>query len=420
MSRLVKRFGKFVYTGRVIHGTVAPGWAGVRDAFAANLDEGLDAGAALTVLRHGRPVVELHGGIDPLSGRDFRAESVTLGFSVAKGITSVCALQLVERGLLDLDTPVARYWPEFAAEGKGAITVRDVLTHRAALPVIDLDPITEVVDWDRATSTLAAQPPRYDGRRYFVYHALTFGFLVGELVRRLSGMPFDAYVREHLARPLGLQLWIGAPPEADAHFLPGLTDDVDATPLPVVPAWEPCRSATESGNQLMPLFRRVDGRQGSEPFNQPEFRRAAVPAGNAVVDARSLARMYAACLGEVDGVRLLGPEIVGEASRDQAGGILKLACDVPDPEAQGTPQPWGLGFEVSNPENPMLGPGSFGHSGMGGRLGFAHPPSGVAFGFIAQRMLYPAPGTLDPRWTRLLDAVSAAIAQDDAGTSSST
>ena len=379
----------------------------MRRAFAANLDEGLDDGASLCITVNGETVVDLWGGTDPITGRAFERDSVTIGFSVSKGVAAIALLQLVERGLIDLDTPVARYWPEFAAEGKGATTVRQLASHRAGLPVIDLDPITRVVDWNLATSTLAAQAPQYDTERYFAYHALSFGFLVGEVVRRVSGLPFDEYVQRHISGPLGLDLWVGQPESAESAYLPSITDDIDAGPTIVVPD-EPgiCRSVALSTRQLLPIFRRVDGVLGSEPFNQHPFRAVPIPAGNAVTNARSLARMYAACLGEIDGVRLLGEQVVAEAARDQAAGIRKPDCGATDPWQTGVQQLWGLGFEISNYENPMLGPGSFGHSGMGGRLGFAQLGSGVAFGYVSQRMLYPPAGTLDPRSSRILAAVT--------------
>lgn len=380
----------------------------MRDAFRANVDAGLEAGASLAISVGGRPVVDLWGGVDPLSGRTWQRDSVTIGFSVAKGVASIAALQLVDDGRLELDAPVERYWPEFAQSGKGAITVREVLSHRAALPALDVDTIDDVLDWDRTISVLAAQAPQYDARRFFVYHALSFGFLVGELVRRTTGAWFGDYVHARIAAPLGLDLWIGTPPEVDARLLPGLTTDVADLPLPAATD-DVCRAAWRSTAQLLPIFRQVDGRPGTEPFNEPRFRAAVLPAGNAVTNARALARLYSACLGEIDGVRLLSPSVVEEAARDQADGIRKPDCAAPDVWSAGTRQVWGLGFELGNPENPMLGPGSFGHSGMGGRLGFADPESGVSFGYVSQRMAYPAPGTLDPRWTSVLEAVRAAL-----------
>jgi CubicO group peptidase (beta-lactamase class C family) len=392
-------------------GVVATGWSSVRDAFVENLESGLDdGGSSLAVSVGGETVVDLWGGTDPLSGSAFARDSVTIAFSVSKGVAAIALLQLVERGLVDLDAPVSLYWPEFATAGKDRITVRELLSHRAGLPVIELEPLTRVTDWELVTSTLAAQAPQYDTSRFFAYHALSFGFLVGEVVRRVSGLSFDEYVQKHIAHPLGLDLWVGQPATVEHQYLPSITDDVDAGPVVEIPA-EPgiCRAVALSAAQLLPLFRRNDGVLGSEPFNQPTFRAASIPAGNVVTNARSVARMYAACLQPVDGVRLLGEAIVAEAASDQAAGIRKPDCTSADPWQSGVPQLWGLGFEISNYENPMLGFGSFGHSGMGGRLGFAHLGSGVSFGYVSQRMLYPPVGSLDPRTTRILAAISEAL-----------
>lgn len=394
----------------MIDGVVDPSWEAVRTAFRDNIEQGLDDGASLAVSVDGTPVVDLWGGVDPLSGRAFERDSVTVGFSVSKGVTAIALLQLVDRGLVDLDAPVARYWPEFAAAGKQHVTVRELAAHRAALPALGLDPIDQVLDWDTAVSALASQPQQYDGSRFFTYHALSFGFLVGEVVRRVSGLGFTEYVQRHIAGPLGLDLWIGQPASVEPRFRPSITRDIDADGIPVVPVEgaDVCIAAARSTVELLPVFRAVDGVQGTEPFNQLPFRQAALPAGNAVTNGRALARLYAACLGEVNGVRLVSPELLAEAARDQADGIRKPDCASDDPWRDGRQQVWGLGFEISNGDNPMLGQGSVGHTGMGGRQGFAHLPSGISLGYVSQRMAYPQPGTPDPRMARILDAVQEA------------
>jgi CubicO group peptidase (beta-lactamase class C family) len=388
----------------MVDGFVAPEWREVRDAFAESFGGEPDEGGSLVVRRHGEVVLDVWGGADPLSGAPWQRDSVTMGFSITKGAVTVLLLQLVDRGLVDLDEPVATYWPEFGAAGKEALTVRDVLTHRVGLPAIDLDPITRATDWEAVTAALAAQPSQYEPREYVVYHALSFGFLVGEIVRRVSGTPVGELFAREVAGPLGVDFWMGQPASADGLYLPSLTRLVEAPPRPPEPVSDVCDAAWRSAAQLTPIFARTDDRVGSEPFNQPEFRRATIPAGNGVTNARGLAAMYAACIGEVDGVRLLSADLVADASRNQAADAFLPDC------VGGTRPPavWGLGFEISNPLNPMIGPGSFGHSGMGGRLGFAHPESGVAFGFVSQRMLYPEVG-IDPRWQPVLAAVRGVV-----------
>jgi CubicO group peptidase (beta-lactamase class C family) len=379
---------------------VSAGWEPVAAAFDRNQERGLDDGASLTVLRDGATVVDIWGGVDPITGRDWEPDSTTVGFSVTKGAATICLLQLIDRGVVALDEPVASYWPEFAANGKDRVTVRHVLTHLSALPVIALDDITQIVDWELVTSTLAAQPLQYELGTTFVYHALSFGFLVGEIVHRASGMPFARFYEENVRAPLGLDFWIGQPESQDEQFRPGLLGEPGQFPQPDLGAMTPeCAAAFLSSAQVAPLTARR-GAPGTEPFNSETVRRAVIPAANGVTNGRSLARMYAACAQPVDGVRLLSDELMAEASRNQLLGARFPECGFPTVEST-----VGLGFEISHSGNPMLGRGSFGHSGMGGRLGFVHPESGIAFGFVSQRMLQAPPGEFDPRWAPLLDAV---------------
>lgn len=383
---------------------VAPGWEPLADAFGHALDLAGPGGGALAVYQDGTPVLDVWGGTDPLTGQPWEPDSVTLAFSAAKGVAAACLLRLVDRGDLRLDDPVAACWPEFAAAGKGATTVRDVLTHRAGLPWIDLDPILEATDWDRTVTALAAQPAAYPARDHVVYHALSYGFLVGEILRRTDGRPIGDFLAEEVAGPLGLQLWLGQPAEVEPRYRPSLMTPVTEPPAPdLTLATDPrvLQAMHRATDQLTDVFRR-DGAQGTEPFNSLRFRSAVLPAGGLVTDARSLARFYAACMDPVDGVRLLSPELLARAAGNQAVGAVLPATG---PGLAEQPAVWGLGFEVSHEPNPMLGPGSFGHSGMGGRLAFGHLPTRTAFAFISQQMAFPPAGTLDARWQTLLTAL---------------
>jgi CubicO group peptidase (beta-lactamase class C family) len=384
---------------------IEPGWERLDEAFRTALELGGPGGGALAVYQDGAPVLDVWGGEDPLTGLPWRVDSVTIGFSAAKGVATACLLRLVDSGAVGLDAPIADWWPEFAAAGKDTITVRDALTHRSGLPWIDLSDIKDVARWDRAVGALAHQSAAYPARRHLVYHALTFGFLVGELVRRVDGRPIGAYLAEEVAGPLGLDLWLGQPAEVEPRYRAGLmgpvTDPAEPDPgLTTDP--QVTGAAYRSIAQLTDLFRRRDGVVGSEPFNSPEFRAASLPAGGLVTDARSLARLYAACMQPVDGIRLLSGPLLAEAAGNQAIGAF-LPATAPGQVEQ--PAVWGLGFEVSHEPNPMLGPGSFGHSGMGGRLAFGHVPTATAFAFVSQQMAFPPPGTVDKRWQVLLDAL---------------
>lgn len=383
----------------MIHGRVAPGFEPLQDAFAEVLRED-DAGAALAVVRDGSTVVDLWGGVDPLSGRQWGTDSVTLAFSAAKGMVALLMALSIQQGELDPVAPVARYWPEFAAAGKGTITVADVLTHVAGLPSLPVSATAEFLDPLGLAARLAAVPPEYPPRSARTYHILSYGVIAGEILRRVTGRDAGTLLQERVAGRLGGALWLGLPPEQDGRYLPGLMEPVVVPTPPLPGASAACWAAHRANAQITPLFERVDGALGSEPFNSPAFRRALVLGGGLVADARSLARAYGACVARVDGVRLLTDATVELASRDWQDGIAEPVCT---PGAATTTR-WGLGFEISHPLAPMLGSGSFGHTGMGGRLAFAHLPSRTGFAFLGQRMSFPAPGQ-DPRWHRLMAAL---------------
>ena len=218
-------------------GTVELGFESVRDAFAEGQaqDEG---GAQLCVYRHGMRVVDLWAGMDKLNGRPFIADTITILMSCTKAVTAVCLHILAQRGLIDYDAPVARYWPEFAARGKASITVRDVLAHRAGLMGFDEETGIDgrdLFDWNRCTSALANMEPWWKPGSAYFYHALTFGYLAGELVRRVSGKTVGEFVDAEIAGPLRLDLWIGLPSEQEHRVAPHI---VPATQL----SEEQCRA----------------------------------------------------------------------------------------------------------------------------------------------------------------------------------
>lgn len=387
----------------VINGVVSTGWERVQSAFADALALD-DAGGALSIVHRGETVVDLWGGDDPLSARAWERDSVTLGFSTAKGVVALLAAQEIEAGRLDPDAPIAEYWPEFAQNGKAEITVLQVLTHTAGVPVLPVQHVSDLLDPLTLAEGLAALPAAYPPGSARIYHVLSYGTILGELLRRITGKSVGELLAERVARPLGGSLWIGQPEAVEPRYLPSLIGPVEDPPSPAAQSGEACRAGFLANTQVTPIFERVDGVQGSEPMNQLDFRKNQLAAGGLVTDARSLARMYAACVGEVDGVRLLQPETVDFVSRDQLGGIREPRCY---PSSLPTTR-WGLGFEISHEHCPMLGDGSFGHAGMGGRLAFAHAPSELGFAFVSQRMTFPEPGK-DLRWAGLLAAVRAVI-----------
>lgn len=392
----------------MVHGEVQSGWEPLADAFADVLAEDA-AGAALAIVRDGELVVDLWGGDDPLTGRTWDSDSIVLAFSAAKGIVALLVAMQIQAGRLDPLAPIAHYWPEFAAGGKADITLRDVMTHVAGVPVLPLSSLDDLLDPRALAARLAPLPPAYEPRSARVYHILSYGTILAEVLRRVTGQSLGELLHADVAAPLGASLWFGVPSSADPRFRPSLMGPVEPAPRPDIttgPSATACAASYGSLAQIIPLFERRDDEIGTEMMNTSAFRRAEIGGGGLVADARSLARVYGACVGEVDGVRLLDPHTVADVSRDHLDGISEPACFA---GAVGTTR-WGLGFEIAHEFCPMLGPGSFGHAGMGGRLAFAHAPSGIGFAFVGQRMAFPPPGE-DPRWKRLLAATAAVLGE---------
>ena len=386
----------------MIHGEVSPRWQPVREAFDEVVDAE-DGGAAVAIVHAGKTVVDLWGGHDPLSGTAWEEDSVTIAFSAAKGVVALLVGTEIDAGRLDPARPVAHYWPEFAANGKGEITVGDVLTHVAGIPVLPIDTTDDLLRPLELAERIAAAAPSYPPRSARIYHILSYGLVIAEVLRRITGLGIGALLQQRIAEPMRLSMWLGTPASEDSRFRPGLMGPVESAPAPTAVAGD-AGAAMLAGHrameQVVPLFERHDGVLGSEPMNGETFRRAQVAAGGLVTDARSLARMYGACTAEVGGIRLLSDRTARLMSSDHQDGIREptyLPGAVPTSH-------WGMGFEISHVHCPMLGPGSFGHAGMGGRLAFAHAPTQLGFAFVGQRMLFPAPGA-DPRWDRLLRAV---------------
>jgi CubicO group peptidase (beta-lactamase class C family) len=387
-----------------IGGETAPGFEGVRAAFAANLAGDQEIGAALGVYLRGRKVVDLWGGVaDPDSGRPWKRDTLQVVYSTTKGVTAACAHLLAQRGDLKLDAPVADYWPEFAANGKGRIPVRWLLTHQAGLPAID-NPITpaEAIAWEPMVSALAAQRPSWEPGTAHGYHGHTYGWLVGEVVRRVSGRSLGTFLAEEIAEPLGLDLWIGLP-EAEQHrvsrviaSLPNL-DALARIDLAALP--EPVREVMAAYADPTSLTVRSLLTIITPPLdhNDPAEQSAEMPSSNGICTARALARFYAALIGEVDGHRILEPETLAAATAEQASGIDRILR---------VPVRIGTGFGLPTPDAFWYSPTAFGFPGLGGSLGFADPATGLAFGYVMNHIQQGVP---DRRAATLLDAVKAAM-----------
>lgn len=380
-----------------VHGSCEPRFARVRDAFAENFDRHGDVGAACAVYHRGRLVVDLWGGLaDRTAARPWTEDTLALVFSTTKGLAATCILQLVERGLLDLDAPIARYWPEFAANGKAAIPVRWALCHKTGLAAVDgTFTLEQIFAWDPIVAAIAAQKPNWEPGTKHGYHARSYGWITGEIVRRITGRSFGRWFADEVATPLGLELWVGLPESLEprvAALIPA--------PAPADPSIREA-IARFMGPDTM-LGRVLSGPSDlfayDERWNRREFHAAEMPSSNGIGTARSLARLYASLAGKVDGTRLLRPETIALARTPQVDG--------PDAVLM-IPTRFGVGFMLPPTLSLAARDGAFGHPGAGGSLGFADPEAELGFGYVMNQMLLGTTG--DPRSCALVEAVYTAL-----------
>jgi CubicO group peptidase (beta-lactamase class C family) len=352
-------------------------FAEVRVAFEQNFTERDEVGAAVCVLLDGEPVVDLWGGVaDQATGREWVSDTPVVVWSSTKGATALCAHILVDRGLLDLDAPVARYWPEFATAGKETATVRMALSHQAGVPVLR-DPLPDgaFTDWDLMVKRVAAEPAFSEPGTRVSYHALTFGWLIGEIVRRVSGRTLGQFFADEVAEPLGLRFWIGLPPKEEpgvARLLPPQLEP-GQSPSPVTAA------AMADPTSVSALMGNAGGYLANP--DDPAYHAAEIPASGGIATARALAGLYWPLAAGGD--PLLTPETLAEAT------LIHGATSIDGTLAATTR--FTLGFiksaGVITPHDMLaLGSTAFGHPGAGGSIGFADPEAGISFGYVMNRM----------------------------------
>lgn len=375
-----------------IHGRCDARFERVRQAFAENFASRNEIGAAVSVVLDGKPVVDLHAGFaDAERTRPWTTNTIANVFSTTKGVATVCALRLVESGELDLDAPVARYWPEFAAEGKGDVPVRMIFDHQAGIPAVRKDIAPEALfDHEAMAAAFAAEKPWWTPGAAHGYHALSIGWLLGGLVRRVRGVSLGAFLQQEIAKPLGIDFHIGLP---TSEF--GRTAEL--TPLPFeTPPGEPSVAAL-----IMADLQSIQGRAFANPMtilapgtvNSPEWRGAEMPAVNGHGTAAALARLYGALArgGEVDGVHVLSKATIDRARTEESHG--------PDQVLTITTR-FGLGFMLPHPQF-RFSPNdrAFGHPGAGGSLAFADPEARIGFAYVMNRtgphiLMDPRPAAL--------------------------
>ena len=360
-----------------VHGECDARFSAVRETFAENFAGYGDVGAAVAVTVDGKPAIDLWGGVsDKDTGKPWERDTLVTVYSTTKGMTAICAHRLVERGLIDLNAPAATYWPEFAQAGKSDVPVHMLLSHRVGLPTVSEKlPDGAAFDWATMTRALERQPPFWEPGTRHGYHALTYGWLVGEMVRRVSGKSLGMFFRDEVAVPLGLDFHIGLDPSHDARVAtmysavvsPEVAQQMEQRQAEVAKAMPPGLAEARANISI----------QGAH--NSEEWRRAEIPAANGHSDARSLARVYGALSigGDLDGIHVLSTESINRATVEQAVGQDTM---LPNKTR------FGLGFWLCLDGNMGPNDSSFGHPGAGGSIGFADPESRIGFGYVMNQM----------------------------------
>ncbi len=368
-----------------IRGHCDPRFDAVKDRLRVNFAEHNEIGAAVAVTLDGELVIDIWAGSrDAARTRPWERDTLVDVFSSGKPMAVLCLLQLVERGAVELDAPVAAYWPEFAAAGKEAVTVRTLLAHRAGLPAIRRElPEHAMYDWELMSAALAAEQPWWEPGTAHGYHTNTYGFLVGELVRRVTGERVDEVFRRAVAEPLGADFQFGLPASEDARVAEFL--------LPAPPP-----SMTDPGTVPL-IIRRAyfnpPGVSGIGTVNTRAWRAAVMPSTNGHANARALAQIYAG----LD--RILNPETIAEATREASSGPDLVLT---------RPSRFGLGFQLTMPKRPLgPNPGAFGHFGAGGSLGFADPEARLTFAYTPNQG--EGPRWQNPRNRGLIEALYACL-----------
>ena len=375
-----------------VQGRCEPRFAHVRDAFQQNFAAGSETGAALAVTLHGQPVLDLWGGwTDAAHTTPWTQNTIVCCYSVGKAVAAILLWRLVERGALDIDGPVAQWWPEFAQAGKENLRIRWLLTHQAGLPAIRRPlPRGSQLHWDTMCQALAAQEPWWPPGAAHGYHSNTQGFLIGELIRRATGIRIGAFLQQEIAQPAGIDFHFGTKAEDDAR-----TADILPIQQPPDLLRSPPNPLQQLANRNPPMPQQGPGSQNSRQYRAAEF-----PSTNGHGNARALARLYGALAtdGSVGGAHILAPRTIAAAAAQQVYGLDRVL---------GRPTRFGSGFQLAMRERPLgPNPQTFGHFGGGGSLGFADPKAHLGFGYT---MNQGRPGWQHRHVRRLIDLLYNAL-----------
>ena len=378
-----------------IHGKCDSKFDSVKDVFLENFRKRGDVGAAVCVYLQGKPVIDLWGGYaDAARSRPWERDTIVTVASTTKGMVATCAHLLVERGQLDLDLPVAHYWPAFAQKGKENIPVRWLLSHRSGLPGVRQDmPPESLYDWNRYAAAIAETEPWWEPGSKHGYHALTYGFLVGEVIRRVSGQSVGQFFRNEISGPLNADFFIGVPEDQDhraAEVIPGPIPDLEESPI---------LAKILEDREGMTARAFINPPRQPDVFNTRAWRAAEIPSSNGHTTAWALARIYSMLAqgGVLDGLSILKSQTIENAIVEQSSGPDAILV---------YPNRFALGFGLSSELRPFgSNERAFGHSGQGGSTGFADLDAQVSFGYVMNQFLSPTVQAPDLRWPALANAV---------------
>ncbi len=381
-----------------VNGYCAPEFSAVKEVFASNLDSGDDVGASFAVSYRGEMVVDLWGGFqEPEKTQEWLRDTIVNVYSTTKTVTTICLLVLVDRGLIDLDTPVSRYWPEFAVNGKESLPVRYLLSHSSGLAGWDETvTVADLFDWEKATGLLAAQAPWWEPGTRSGYHAVTYGFLLGEIVRRVTGKTPGDFLETEIAHTLGADFHIGVD-EEDDHRVAFL----------IPPSTTP-QNQNGNAHHLYTERASIPHRVFSNPVVTPsalrnrKWRAAEIPAINGHGNARSVVKINSllANAGEFEGTKLLSTETIKKVMTEQCYGPDLVLF---------TPVRWGLGFALTSKEMPVgVNPNTLWWGGYGGSRVVIDPDARLCGSYVMNRIQEGLTG--DFRSSRLIAALYQGIA----------
>lgn len=382
-----------------VQGFCNPLFKEVRSEFERNFAERGEMGAAVSIWHRGELAVDLWGGLaDKERNTPWQEDTMAVVFSSTKGVAATCIHVLADRGLIEYDAPVARYWPEFAANGKSGITIAMVLSHQAGLPYWrEQLPVGALLDWDDAASRLAAQEPVWEPGTRHGYHAVSIGFIVGEIVRRISGKSIGQFLRDEIARPLGADVWIGLPESEETRVSTVYLGEPDPNStffakLMAEPDWDGWKIVNNTGDDITPDNVNARARHAAE-----------LPAAGGIMSARGLARVYAPLSldGSIDGVRIVSRDTLPFMRTVRSASGCDLILRLPTTFTLGYSKSWGRRTDGEG-SYVIIGEHAFGTPGFGGNMGFADGEAEMSFGYVMNRH---GPGTgLNGRGQRLIDA----------------